>query len=45
MRNHPEQQDYYRVASWQRAVVGVVYIGLAAVLGLGISASHIEKDI
>jgi Zn-dependent protease len=45
MRNHPEQQAYYRVAPWQRAVVGVVYIGLAAVLGLGISASHVEKDL
>jgi Zn-dependent protease len=45
LRSHPEQQDYYRVAPWQRAVVGVVYIGLAAALGLGISASHIEKDI
>jgi len=45
MRNHPEQQAYYRVAPWQRMVVGVVYIGLAAALGLGVSASHIEKDI
>jgi Zn-dependent protease len=45
MRTHPEQQAYYRVAPWQRVVVGVVYIGLAAALGLGVSASHIEKDI
>jgi Zn-dependent protease len=45
MRNHPEQQDYYRVAPWQRVVVGVVYLGLAVALGLGMSASHIEKDI
>jgi Zn-dependent protease len=45
LRSHPEQQAYYRVAPWQRVVVGVVYLGLAAALGLGVSASHIEKDI
>jgi Zn-dependent protease len=45
MRGDPEHQAYYRVASWQRVVVGVVYLGLAATLALGMSATHIEKDI
>jgi Zn-dependent protease len=45
MRGDPEHQAYYRVAPWQRAVVGVVYLGLAATLALGMSATHIEKDI
>jgi Zn-dependent protease len=45
MRDHPEYQAYYRVAPWQRAVVGGVYLGLAVALALGMSATHIEKDI
>jgi Zn-dependent protease len=45
MRAHPEQQAYYRIAPWQRAVVGVTYLGLAASLAVGMSATHIEKDV
>jgi Zn-dependent protease len=45
MRGHPEQQGYYRVAPWQRGVVAVVYLGLSAAIALGMSATHIEKDI
>jgi Zn-dependent protease len=45
MRGHAEQQGYYQVAQWQRLVVGVVYLGLGAVLALSMSATHIEKDI
>ena len=45
MRAHPEQQAYYRVETWQRAVVAVVYLGLAASLAVGMSATHIEKDV
>ena len=45
MRDHPEYQAYYRVSPWQRAVVGGVYLGLAVALALGMSATHIEKDI
>jgi Zn-dependent protease len=45
MRSDPEHQAYYRVVPWQRATVAVVYIGLAVSLALGMSATHIEKDI
>ena len=36
--------SYYRIAPWQRAVVGVLYVGLAVSLAVAMSASHIEKD-
>jgi len=39
----PRARAYYAVAPWQRAVVGVTYLGLAALLALGMSATHIEK--
>jgi Zn-dependent protease len=45
MRGDPEHQAYYRVAPWQRGAVAVVYLGLAFSLALGMSATHIEKDI
>ena len=38
-------EAYYSVRPWQRVVVAVVYVGLAAALGLAMSASHIERDI
>jgi Zn-dependent protease len=36
--------DYYRLPTWQRAAVGVVYLGLAAVLALSMSATYVERD-
>jgi len=36
--------EYYRVATWQRAVVGVVYLGLAGVLAVAMSATYVERD-
>jgi Zn-dependent protease len=44
-REAPELEAYYRVAPWQRAAVGIVYIGLALVLAVGMNATHIEKDL
>jgi Zn-dependent protease len=44
-RTAPELASYYQVTTWQRVAVGVVYIGLALVLGLGMSATHVEKDL
>jgi Zn-dependent protease len=44
-RRTPESQAYYRVAPWQRAAVGVTYLGLAVGLALAMSATHIEKDL
>jgi Zn-dependent protease len=43
-RHHPDLQRYYRVRPWQRIVVGVVYLGLAAVLVFSMGQTHIEKD-
>ena len=38
-RGRPGYEEYYRVHAWQRVVVAVVYVGLAAGLGLAMSAS------
>jgi Zn-dependent protease len=36
--------DYYRLSIAQRAIVGVVYLGLVAVLALAMSATYVERD-
>jgi Zn-dependent protease len=38
-RNEPNAAAYYAIEPWQRAAVGVAYVGLAALL----SATHIER--
>ena len=38
-----ESRAYYRVKPWQRAVTGVTYIGLALLLALAMSATHVER--
>jgi Zn-dependent protease len=43
-RRHPEQEHYYKVKPWQRLGVAVVFVGLAAALVLGMSASHIAAS-
>jgi Zn-dependent protease len=45
MRNHPELQSYYRVTTAQRAIVATLYFGLAALLVLGMEASHLPRDV
>lgn len=42
-RNDPEVAAYYAIEPWQRAVVGVTYVGLAALLAVAMSATHIER--
>jgi Zn-dependent protease len=42
-RNEPEAAEYFAIRPWQRAVVGVTYIGLAALLAVAMSATHIER--
>jgi len=37
--------EYYRLETWQRVTVGVVYLGLAAVLALAMSATYVERDL
>jgi Zn-dependent protease len=44
-RHEPGSADYYRVAPWQRAVAGVTYLGLAAVLVLAMSATFVERSL
>jgi Zn-dependent protease len=45
VRDTPEARTYYSIPPWQRVAVAVVYLGLAAALGVAMSASHIERDI
>jgi Zn-dependent protease len=44
-RNHPELQDYYKVAPSQRAIIAVLYFGLAIFLVLGMEATHLPRDV
>jgi hypothetical protein len=43
-RDHPELQEYYRVEPRQRAITAVLYFGLAALLVLGMEATHVDRD-
>ena len=43
-RNHPELQEYYRVTRRQRAIIAVLYFGLAILLVLGMEATHLDRD-
>jgi Zn-dependent protease len=40
-RKSPESVEYYVVKPWQRIAVGAAYLGLAALLVLGMSATHV----
>jgi Zn-dependent protease len=44
-RERGEAGDYYRLPTWQRATVGVVYLGLIAVLAVSMSATYVERDL
>jgi Zn-dependent protease len=44
MRRHPEMQEYYKVKPHQRAIIGVLYFGLAAALVLGMHATHVPHS-
>jgi Zn-dependent protease len=44
-RNEPEGRAYYAVRPWQRVAVAVVYVGLAAALAAGMTATHVERDL
>jgi Zn-dependent protease len=39
----PESRAYYAITPRHRVIVGVTYLGLAALLALAMSATHIEK--
>jgi Zn-dependent protease len=44
-RERGEDEEYYRLPTWQRVTVGTVYLGLAAVLGLAMSETYVERDL
>jgi Zn-dependent protease len=44
-RRDPQGEAYYRVTPAQRVITGVAYIGLAALLTLGMSGAYVERDI
>jgi Zn-dependent protease len=44
-RGSPDVSRYYEISARQRLAVGLTYLGLAALLGLGIGATHLERDI
>ena len=41
----PEQQDYYKVSARNRALVAGVYIGLIALLAVGMDLTHVVRTI
>jgi hypothetical protein len=41
----PEQQEYYKVSPRNRALVAAVYIGLIALLAVGMDMTHIVRTI
>jgi len=43
LRHHPHMQNYYRVKPAQRAIVGLLYFGLAAALVLGMHATQVPQ--
>jgi hypothetical protein len=45
MRNHPEMQAYYRVTTPRRLIIASLYFGLAALLVLGMEATHLPRDV
>jgi Zn-dependent protease len=42
-RNEPSVAGYYAIERWQRAVVAVTYVGLAALLAVAMAATHLER--
>ncbi len=44
VRDVPGSREYYRVRPWQRAVVALVYFGLAAGLVLAMHATHVPRS-
>ena len=44
MRRLPEVQAYYKVEPHRRLLMGLLYFGLAALLVLGMHATHVPRD-
>jgi Zn-dependent protease len=44
-RNSPEAREYHRVKPRTRAAIAVVYLGLAALLAVGMDATFLERSL
>jgi Zn-dependent protease len=44
-RNTPESRAYHRIPPRTRILVAIVYLGLAAALGIAVSATHLERSL
>ena len=44
-RGGPEQEAYYRVSARDRLLVGAVYLGLVALLVIGMDATHLPRTL
>ena len=42
-RHAPGAAEYYRVKPWQRLSAGALYVGLAAILAVAMTATHLER--
>jgi Zn-dependent protease len=42
-RHSPEARAYYRVKPWQRLATGGTYLGLAGLLAVAMTATHVER--
>jgi Zn-dependent protease len=43
-RNQPQFQSYYKVLPWQRAVIFLLYVGLAAFLVFAMHETHVPRN-
>jgi Zn-dependent protease len=44
-RNTPEAQQYHQIPTRTRALVALVYLGLAAALAVGVAETYFERDL
>ena len=44
-RKSPEAQEYNRVTPRNRALIGLTYLGLVVVLGVGLELTHLERTL
>jgi hypothetical protein len=42
-RGTRQAASYYKVKPWQRVTAGAVYVGLAALLAVAMTATHLER--
>jgi Zn-dependent protease len=42
-RNTPAAAAYYKIQTWQRFAAGATYVGLAAILAVSMTATHLER--